>query len=123
MSWEYFSSEATLKPNSPAAKEYYRLCKAYSKPDGSLGSWQDFPHIGCECGFRPFKKGPIMVVEMKNDSGEWTALVAEHMPDELRDAVYGARLKNAIALNNAAASLTAQEVYDIMPIGFPMTHE
>ena len=57
--WGYLKEETDLKPQSAAAQWYNELSKEYGD---DFNAW---PRIGCQQGFRAFKNGPSMVVELK----------------------------------------------------------
>jgi len=110
--WGYLQEEALRKPGSAAAKWFEELSREYGD---DFNTW---PRIGCQQGFRPFKNGPSMVMEMKID-GEYKAFMSERLPEALDDAI---KKQNYHAFNNACKALTPQEIYDSLPMCFPMTH-
>ena len=59
-----------------------------------------------------------MVMEMKID-GEYRAFMSERLPEALDDAI---KKKNYNAFNNACQALSPQEIYESLPMCFPMTH-
>ena len=59
-----------------------------------------------------------MVVEIMQQDGTWESLVAERAPSELEDAIKGHHAKYYMAQNE----LTPEELLDVLPMAFPMTH-
>jgi len=78
--WGYLAEEAALKPQSEAAKWHSELAKEYG------GDYNQWPRIGCQQGFRAFKNGASMVMELKVGN-EFQAFVSERMPETLDDAI------------------------------------
>ena len=110
--WGYLEEEALRKPGSVAAQWYKELAEEYGD---DFNVW---PRIGCQQGFRAFRNGPSMVVEMKID-GEFKAFMSERLPEALDDAI---KKKNYDCFKGACAALTPQEIYNSLPMCFPMTH-
>jgi len=110
--WGYLQEEAQLKPNSEAAKWYAELSREYG------ADYNQWPIIGCQQGFRAYKNGPSMVMELKID-GEYKAFVSERMPEALDDAIKG---RNYDKFRKVCDNLTPKELYDSLPMCFPMTH-
>ena len=48
----------------------------------------EWPSIGCGCGFRPFANGPRVVLEVEGD-GEWEAFPSECPPSIIDDMMKG----------------------------------
>ena len=59
-----------------------------------------------------------MVMELKI-GGEYKAFMSERLPEALDDAI---KKKNYNAFNKACKAMTPQEIYDSLPMCFPMTH-
>ena len=59
-----------------------------------------------------------MVMELKVD-GEFKAFVSERMPEALDDAIKG---RNYDKFLQVCDNLTPKELYDSLPMCFPMTH-
>ena len=59
-----------------------------------------------------------MVVELKMANDEWESFMAARLPVELDDAIK----KHHADFYLAQKTLTPQELQDILPISFPMTH-
>ena len=78
----------------------------------------DWPKVGCGAQFSPWKKGASMVVEIKQEDGSWDSVVAERLPSELDDAIKG----HHAAYYMAQKDLTPEELLDVLPMAFPMTH-
>ena len=110
--WGYLQEEALLKPNSEAAKWYAELSKEY---EDDFNMW---PIIGCQQGFRAYKNGASMVMELKIN-GEYQAFVSERLPEALDDAIKG---RNYAKFREICGALTPKELYDSLPMCFPMTH-
>ena len=110
--WGYLEEEAMMKPSSAAAQWYNELAREYGK------DFNDWPRIGCHQGFRAFRNGPSMVVEMKID-GEFQAFMSERLPEALDDAI---KKRNYECFTKACDALSPQEIYDALPMCFPMTH-
>jgi len=110
--WGYLQEEALKKPGSAAAQWYEELSKEYGN---DFNLW---PRIGCQQGFRPYRNGPSMVMELKI-GGEYKAFMSERLPEALDDAI---KKKNYNAFNRACQSMSPQEIYDSLPMCFPMTH-
>ena len=59
-----------------------------------------------------------MVVELKMGNGEWQSFIADRLPQELDDAVKG----HHAAFFMAQKELTPDELFDVLPVAYPMTH-
>ena len=81
--------------------------------------YQKWPQIGCHQWFRPFANGASCVVELKVGE-EWQAFVSERLPPALDDEIKG---RNYRKFKVACARLTPQEIYNVLPMCFPMTHQ
>ena len=68
--------------------------------------------------FVPWKTERSMVVEVKCDDGTWNALAIDRLPAQLGDEIK----KHRVAFHMAAKNLTPDEVNDLIPISFPITH-
>ena len=110
--WGYLQEEAILKPMSEAAKWYAELATQYG-PDYNM-----WPRVGCQQGFRAYKNGASMVMDLKID-GEFKAFVSERLPEALDDAIKG---RNYDKFLEVCDNLTPRELYDSLPMCFPMTH-
>ena len=82
------------------------------------GSVENWPKIGCHANFVPWKTGASQVVELMAGNGEWQSCMAERMPQELDDAIKGHHAKFYMAQKE----LTPQELLDVLPVSFPVTH-
>jgi hypothetical protein len=111
--WGYLAEEAHLKPDSEAARWFAELSREYGS---DFNRW---PRIGCEQGFRPFANGASCVVELKIGD-EWKAFVSERMPPALDDEIKG---RNYQYFQRACERITPQDLYDALPMCFPMTHQ
>ena len=78
--WEYLQEEAHDRPNSAAHEWFKEMLATY-------GTIEKFPHIGCGAKYVPWAKGPSMVceIQMRTQSGEWEAFLADHTPTALYD--------------------------------------
>ena len=112
MSGGYLEEESLLKPNSEAAKWFAELKGEYG---ADFNMW---PRVGCQQGFRAFKNGASMVVELKVN-GEFQAFVSERLPEALDGAI---KKRNYDQFQEACGTLTPKELYDALPMCFPMTH-
>ena len=61
--WGYLQEEALLKPKSEAAKWYAELATQYGL------NYNMWPRVGCQQGFRAYKNGASMVMELKIGRG------------------------------------------------------
>ena len=64
------------------------------------------------------EKGASQVVELMGEDGVWKSFMAERMPQELDDAIKGHHAKFYMAQKE----LTPQELMDVLPVSFPVTH-
>ena len=114
--WEYLMEEAVLRPESPSGKWFNEMKDEHGE---DIAEW---PRVGCGAGFHAFSNGPSMVVEFKvpgDDTEEWLAFMSERLPPELDDAIKGNNLE---AFRQASMKMTAEDVYKMIPVRFPMTH-
>ena len=111
--WGYLAEEAHRKPSSEAGKWFQELSREFGD---DFNKW---PSIGCTQGFRPFANGASLVVELKIGK-EWKAFVSERLPTALDDEIKG---RNYIAFQKACGAMTPQQIYDALPLCFPMTHQ
>ena len=77
-----------------------------------------WPRIECGARFSPFKRGESQVAELRLEDGSWTAFSAERMPHILDDEIKKAHAE----FYKASTFLCADDLQDIIPITFPMTH-
>ena len=110
--WGYLKEEAQLKTHSEAAKWFDELSVEYGS------DYHRWPSVGCGGGFRAFANGASMVVELKID-GEYQAFVSERLPESLDDAI---KNRNYKAFKAVCQTLSPQELYDSLPMCFPMKH-
>ena len=110
--WGYLKEEAELKPGSPAAEWYSELKGGYGE---DFNRW---PRFGCRQGFRAFANGASCVMELKVGD-TWQASVSERLPPQLDDALKG---RSYEFFKVACARLTPREIYNALPMCFPMTH-
>jgi hypothetical protein len=111
--WGYLAEEAHQKPESEAGKWFRELSKEYGD---DFNRW---PSIGCKQGFRPFANGASCVMELKIGN-EWQAFVSERLPPALDDEIKG---RNYLAFQKACSAMTPQDIYEALPMCFPMTHQ
>ena len=74
-----------------------------------------WPKVGCGKLYRPFADGPGLVMEYKNNRGEWKAFRAEIMPEILDDCIK----RKQVEFNKASNCITPEEVYDMIPRTYP----
>jgi len=110
--WGYLAEETALKPQSEAAKWHNELTKEYG------GNYNLWPRIGRQQGFRAFKNGASIVMELKVGNESQT-FVSERMPEALDDAI---KKRNYDKFRTVCDELSPQELYDSLPMCFPMTH-
>jgi hypothetical protein len=78
----------------------------------------DWPKVGCGRLHQPWAKGPGLIIEYKTTIGTWSAFRADLMPEILDDCIKSRQL----AWNRAAAALTPEQVYDLIPRTYPKTN-
>ena len=110
--WEPLVREQEKNPADPMLRKWVDDMTA------TYGEVEKWPQLGCESNFVPFKKGGSMVVEIKQENGEWTSFVAERLPEELDDEIKRVHAHFYMAQQD----LTPEELKEILPISFPMTH-
>eukprot|EP00974_Lingulodinium_polyedra_P121170 11178078-Lingulodinium_polyedra.AAC.1 len=52
---------------------------------------KQWPKVGCEANFVPWRKGASMVIKMKTKYGEWLSFMVGRLPSQLDDAIKGVR--------------------------------
>ena len=112
--WEPLLEEAAKNPQNAELQEWVATLKDRHGDD--VSTW---PQIGCKSIFKPWARGASMVVEMLAENGKWLSFMADRLPEQLDDAIKG---KQA-AFHMATRLLSPQELQDVIPMGFPMTHE
>ena len=110
--WGYLKEEAELEPGSAAADWYNEFRGEYGE------DFNEWPRIGCKQGFRAFANGASCVMELMVGD-KWQAFVSERLPPQLDDALKG---RNYECFKGACSQLTAREIYNALPMCFPMTH-
>eukprot|EP00974_Lingulodinium_polyedra_P099365 9625353-Lingulodinium_polyedra.AAC.1 len=63
--WEPLLREAEKRPDDPILKEW--IGNLVTKYGEDVKQW---PKVGCEANFPPWKKGAPMVIEMQTKGGE-----------------------------------------------------
>jgi hypothetical protein len=114
--WGYLVKEAYVKgPESDAYKWMKELEAEYGM---DIAQW---PNIGCGGGFRACSNGPSMVIEVRVDSeeGTWEAFLSERLPPIIDDCIKGEHLA---AFQKAMGKVSPDEIYDLLPMTFPKTH-
>ena len=114
MTWPYLIDEAEAKPLSEAAMWARDLEATYGPYE--QGRW---PEIGCGCGFKAWSGGGSQVVEIEMPNGDWEAIRAARLPHCIADALKG---KVYEAFKKVTSCLSPQQIYDMLPMRFPMTH-
>ena len=81
---------------------------------------EDWPIVGCGCGFRPYSDGPSMTLNVKMDENEYDNIMSERLPTVLDDAFKAAR---HMTTSELCDGLDAVAVYKWLPIAFPQNFE
>ena len=92
-------------------KLHTMLQKKYGKDPRS------WPSFGCGAKFCPWKRGASKVVELKVD-GQWHAILAERLPEQLDDEIK----KLQFAFHQACGRVTADDILKAVPLTFPKCH-
>jgi hypothetical protein len=84
----------------------------------SFGCQESWPKFGCGAKFRPWAKGEAMVAEFRTETGEWKAFLCALMPEIVDDEIK----KVQVSWTRAIESMTSDEIFDVVPITYPVCH-
>ena len=111
--WQPLVDEQRKRPEDPKLKEW--VDDLYAQ----YGSIENWPKIGCGCGFVPYGMGPSQVVTVEMPDGSYQSFAAARMPSQLDDQIK--KVKQHVYM--AAANLEPEEVKELIPMCFPMTFQ
>jgi hypothetical protein len=111
--WQELINAHMAHPGDEMLMMWVRQLK--TKFGDDLAGW---PKIGCGAKFVPWGKGPSIVLELKLEDGSFEAFAADRIPTILDDEIKKAKAHFYMA----AKTLTPQQLKDVIPMQFPITH-
>ncbi len=75
-------------------------------------SW---PKLGCGAKFVPWARGASKVLEIRDEFGNWRAILADRLPEQLDDEIK----KVLHAWHEAAGRVTPEDIMMFMPLSYP----